>query len=84
VNERAAHPPFDDAPVGLPESPLAVALDAERLQHGGWHPRQLGTRVHEHRPQGAALAGARRVLDRDIHAERSHVVAHHSSSVGAE
>src|SRR6267378_194393 len=84
VDKGRADPSFDDGPVGLPKTPSGEALDSERLQDGGGHPRQLCTRVDEDGRQRPPLAGAGGVFDLDIDAECSHVVGHDSSSGGVE
>jgi len=76
VNEHAAGPPLEQPTLGLAEQPLVVALDSERVEEIRRDPGQLRPRVHQHGLQRAAVTGAGRVLDLDIHAEGSHVVAH--------
>jgi len=76
VNEHAAGPPLEQRAVGLAEQPLVVALDAERVEEIRRDPGQLRPRVHQYGRQRAAVTGAGRVLDLDIHPEGSHVVAH--------
>jgi hypothetical protein len=76
VNEHATGPPLEQRAVGLAEPPLVVALDSERVEQIRRDPGQLRPRVHQHGPQGAAVTGAGRILDLDIHPEGSHVVAH--------
>ena len=76
MNEHAAGPPLEQPTLGLAEQPLVVALDSERVEEIRRDPGQLRPRVHQHGLQRAAVTGAGRVLDLDIHAEGSHVVAH--------
>jgi len=76
VNEHAAGRPLEQRAVGLAEQPLVVALDSERVEEIRRDPGQLRPRVHQHGLQRAAVTGAGRVLNLDIHPEGCHVVAH--------
>src|SRR5438876_1967706 len=81
MDERGPGPTLKDGPVSLPEAPLVVPLDAQRLKNLGRDPRQFRARVHEYGPECSPVAGAGGVLGLDVNAEGSHVLAHNSSWV---
>jgi hypothetical protein len=76
MNLHDTSPALDDRPIRLPEPPLTTPLDAKGIQHLGRDPGQFGARIHQHRWDGAPLAGAGRVLDFHVDAKRSHFLRH--------
>jgi len=79
MDKRRAGPSLENRPVGLPEAPLVVPLDAQGLERGRWEPRQFRTSVHQHGRERSSLARTRGILDLDIYAKGSHVVSHNRS-----
>ena len=79
VDVRRAGPALQHRPVGLPEPPQVVVLDPQGLEYLGGNPGQLRPGIDQHALNGTSLAGARRILDLDVHPKASHGVRHDTS-----
>ncbi|HMC55749.1 MAG TPA: hypothetical protein VKH19_11285 [Gemmatimonadaceae bacterium] len=79
MHERGPGPALEDRAVGLAEAPGGVAFDAQRVEHGGGNPRQLGADVDQDRLHAPPFARTSWILDRDIHAEGPHIAGHNCS-----